>query len=77
MQITFAHNSNVVLSPQSIQSYPPSLLILSWPTTSAFIQIRMKVKESPSSPNLTGDDGTAVGHVGLNFLLPPGFQLSG
>ena len=77
MQITFAHTSSVVLGPQSIQSYPPSLLILFWPNTSTFIQIRMKVKESPSSPNLTGDYGTALGGVGLNFLLPPGFQLPG
>lgn len=35
----------------------------------------MKVKECPLSPSLTGDYGTALGGVGLDLLLPPGFQL--
>lgn len=76
MQTTFAHTSSIVLGPQSIQSYPSLLLILFWPNTSAFIQIRMKVKESPLSPSLTEDYGTSLGDVGLNLLLPPSFQLS-
>ena len=73
MQRTVAHTSSLVLSPQSIQSYPPLLLIPFCPNISAFIQIRMKVKESPLSPSLTGDYGTALGGVGLNLVLLPGF----
>lgn len=77
MLTTVAHTSSLVLSPQSIQSYPPLLLIPFCPNISAFIQIRMKVKESPLSPSLTGEYSTALGGVGLNLVLLPGFQLSG
>lgn len=56
MQITFAHTSSVVPGSQPVQSYPSSSF--SGPPT--FIQIKMRVKESPYFPSTPGDYGTST-----------------